>query len=195
MKRKRRRIGYSSDLLTGGTKDVNPQFMSGTLKQETMNVDIDHSYQNPVAKGIFAIGGKATVMEILNVFIEIPKLAHFSSDPVLARAVRCYISTKKVLPVTPVFSIEEPSVFAWGIQFIYEGFTAAGSLMWGYDPVSCIDLTDNVGHGLLVASDKIWFTIVTTACTVSIDNCSFKILYRFKNVSVQEYVGIAQSQQ
>lgn len=58
------------------------------------------------------------------------------------------------------------------------------------------DLTDGAGHGILVAVDKFYAQIHSTYVawggTGGID---FKFLYRFKKVSLAEYVGIVQSQQ
>lgn len=65
------------------------------------------------------------------------------------------------------------------------------------------DLTDGAGHGVLVATDNIWLSILATAATadagenavlnVASSNCD--LFYRFKEVTLQEYIGIVQSQQ
>lgn len=56
-----------------------------------------------------------------------------------------------------------------------------------------MDLTDGAGHGLLVATDSISLQCASTA-TNQTNGCDVKILYRYKNVPIQEYVGIVQSQ-
>lgn len=70
------------------------------------------------------------------------------------------------------------------------------------DSVEYHDLTDGAGHGVLIATDNIFLNVqVTNAAfnNVTADaisatfNCD--ILYRFKEVKLQEYIGIVQSQQ
>lgn len=65
------------------------------------------------------------------------------------------------------------------------------------------DLTDGAGHGLLVATDNIWLTCYATAATadagenavLNVATVNADLIYRFKEVSLQEYIGIVQSQQ
>ena len=56
------------------------------------------------------------------------------------------------------------------------------------------DLTDGAGHGVLVGTDNIYLQIVSVT-TGSANTINCKILYRWKDVSTTEYVGIVQSQQ
>jgi hypothetical protein len=63
------------------------------------------------------------------------------------------------------------------------------------------DLTDGAGHGILVATDNIWLTgqlIVAAPGGISVIASGVvfcDIFYRFKKVTLQEYIGIVQSQQ
>lgn len=57
------------------------------------------------------------------------------------------------------------------------------------------DLTDGAGHGVLVATDAIYLQIFTTGVANTSETGRFRMLYRFKNVSLAEYIGIVQSQQ
>lgn len=63
-----------------------------------------------------------------------------------------------------------------------------------YDGVQVCDLTDDAGHGFLLATDSIFQYCQSNGVG---DNMSAytRILYRFKDVSLQEYIGIVQSQQ
>lgn len=61
-----------------------------------------------------------------------------------------------------------------------------------------VELTDDAGHGLLVATDTIYFNFIATNATTApggTDTGVVRIGYRFKEVSLTEYVGIVQSQQ
>lgn len=63
------------------------------------------------------------------------------------------------------------------------------------------DLTDGAGHGVLIATDNIYLSM--TLLSASIDGGSYTsngqaradLLYRFKDVTLTEYIGIVQSQQ
>jgi hypothetical protein len=56
------------------------------------------------------------------------------------------------------------------------------------------DLTDGAGHGLLLATDQLYLTISSFNFT-NPNYVSCKILFRYKTVSLTEYIGIVQSQQ
>jgi hypothetical protein len=57
-----------------------------------------------------------------------------------------------------------------------------------------LDVTDGAGHGVLIATDSI-YAQVNSANTATTNTVYFKLLYRFKEVNIIEYVGIVQSQQ
>lgn len=62
------------------------------------------------------------------------------------------------------------------------------------------DLTDGAGHGVLIATDNVWLTAFLNGAVPDIGttaalNVYADLLYRFKKVTLQEYVGIVQSQQ
>ena len=59
------------------------------------------------------------------------------------------------------------------------------------------DITDGAGHGVLVATDSIYITgYVPASWYLNGTNTVFaKLLYRWKDVSLAEYIGIVQSQQ
>lgn len=55
------------------------------------------------------------------------------------------------------------------------------------------DLTDGAGHGILIATDQLFLQIASNSTTIA-NEVAFKILYRWKNVPLSEYIGIVQSQ-
>lgn len=64
------------------------------------------------------------------------------------------------------------------------------------------DLTDGAGHGILVATDNIYLSVQTSLTAYNgssadeiIGFCFADLIYRFKEVKLQEYIGIVQSQQ
>lgn len=85
-------------------------------------------------------------------------------------------------------------VFAWCEMNIRNAFTAGGSVAVNQDVVQVMDLTDGDGHGILVATDNIFFQVTSNGFASAAEQ-SVKLLYRFKEVSLVEYIGIVQSQQ
>ena len=73
-------------------------------------------------------------------------------------------------------------------------FTAAGTYEAVSDNPMTQDVSDGDGHGVLVATDNLFLDMVTGnfAGTTAVQ-C--RILYRWKEVSLEEYIGIVQSQQ
>jgi hypothetical protein len=71
-------------------------------------------------------------------------------------------------------------------------FTAASAI--NFDAYFLDELTDGAGHGLLLATDTIYLAMYS-ANKVTADNYVVKLAYRWKEVSLVEYIGIVQSQQ
>lgn len=65
------------------------------------------------------------------------------------------------------------------------------------EPIS-YDLTDGAGHGILVATDFLYFSFSTVvgsgSATSQASFASCRIKYRWKEVKLEEYIGIVQSQ-
>ena len=53
--------------------------------------------------------------------------------------------------------------------------------------------SDGAGHGILVATDSLFFRVKSTNVRSNI--ADFRVYYRFKEVALAEYIGIVQSQQ
>lgn len=166
--------------LTGGTGDVNPQFYSGFTTQTGADTTTTGTFNVPIQR--LPTAGKAQVMEVLKVFVQLP-------NPVEADSTyEVNFSTKNNGTTTTNFS--DPSVFArFGRA---ERITTSGSIV--ADQVLMADLTDGAGHGWLLATDN-FFVQQRSVTTGNANTISFKLLYRWKNISLAEYVGIVQGQQ
>jgi len=59
----------------------------------------------------------------------------------------------------------------------------------------CVDLTDDSGHGVIFCGQKIYLSMTPTAVE-TVATCKFtaRILFRWKNVSLTEYIGVVTSQ-
>jgi len=54
-------------------------------------------------------------------------------------------------------------------------------------------LDDGAGHGILLAADKVYLFGYTTSAEKMVIDC--RVTYRWKNVSLTEYIGIVQATQ
>ena len=186
MKRARTAKGES---LTGGSGDVNPQFLSGTGTQSGADTTTAVQINMPITR--VPQGDKVTIVELLKVFVDFPTvLGTAAADATYS--ITAAFSTISFGTTSPGFN--EPNVFAFLQRLKRKAFTAGGTYeVETNDPV-VFDSTDGAGHGQLIASDKIFLSI-SSAGTGAANTVNFKFLYRFKTVSITEYVGIVQSQQ
>ena len=180
--------------LTGGTDDVNPQYLSGALFTSAADTLTSNFVPTPIARIGPMSGATATVMEVLKIFVNMPDLPASA----LAAGTQNFKSTLTFLtsdPGSTAVSLGNPKVFASFENKSIAAFTAAGTGMLGnrQDP-DVWDCTDNAGHGLLVATDNIYVQCDTTNYGI-VKDFNWKILYRFKKVALAEYIGIVQSQQ
>lgn len=183
---KRRRDGT----LTGGTGDVSPQWMSFSASQSGADATTTTTQAIPVQR--LPTGGKAQVMEVLKVAITITALPASAAVGESLDSQSVFLSTTSF--GTTATSWSEPRVFA-GVQIqSRNAFTAGGTYYAVIPGITWLDLTDGAGHGVLVATDNI-FAQVISAGTGATNAASIKILYRWKNVALQEYIGIVASQQ
>lgn len=83
-------------------------------------------------------------------------------------------------------------------SFTQLGFFSNGGSHQQQHPV-IHDLTDGAGHGILVATDSIFFGVLNPAGYgaggANSLGAEANLLYRWKDVSIEEYIGIVQSQQ
>jgi hypothetical protein len=91
-------------------------------------------------------------------------------------------------------ALGDPRVIVASYKIARGAFTAAGTFEFGEDLIDDIDLTDGAGHGVLVATDSIFIGAATTSYAGAATFYA-RVFYRFKEVTLQEYIGIVQSQQ
>lgn len=193
------------DTLTGGTGDVNPQTYVlqsdpiTAIAGAALNFGFNKGFPLPVPRYSASIG-KSIVFELLSVdwyFVNV------NPPPVVGEILGVFaaVTTDPFIPsgsalVQPFFSgfYSNPrhlSIFAKGIGTM----TAVG---W-YEAVHYAEdnLTDQDGHGTLVATDNIYLQVVADPSATTAINCQItaRLSYRLKEVSLTEYIGIVQSQQ
>jgi hypothetical protein len=182
--------GRGDGSLSGGTGDVNPQWLvfNGNL-QSAPNTFTEDVINTPISR--FPQGkGKSVVLEILKVQFDVPAPDINGGAGGTLFTTICQLTTNS-----------QNGIIASGVQIIaYKqgynrgAFTAAGTYESSQDGTWLIDLTDGAGHGILVATDQMYFGVNTVNFNAAATfRC--RMLYRFKLVSLEEYIGIVQSQQ
>lgn len=198
--------------LTGGTGDVNPQYLSFRILQSA--ADTRTTLQIPLPIQRMATGGsqRAQVMEVLNVKYETSNIAgagatqtahryqvprndderYFYFTDLVGHSIWVYLSTRN--PGSDALSFEQPSVFSHYNKLRFGAWSTGGSAFIMEQEPFRDDLGDGAGHGFIVATDSIYIQIHSENTGV-VNSCNGKIFYRWKNVGLQEYIGIVGGQQ
>lgn len=168
--------------LTGGTGDVNPQILNIVVKQTAADTATTGEAPLPIPRGFTSKKGKAIVFEVLWVQYFFDEI----TSPGAAANLRATLSTTGAA-VDP----SDPEVFSL-VDLDYLFATAVG---FAYLPRGVKDvLHDGAGHGFLVGTDNIFLTCGSNN-TSRVNTVTAKVAYRFKEVSLEEYIGIVQGQQ
>lgn len=171
--------------LTGGSGDVNPQTMILYTAQTTADITKVSSTALPIPR-LPIRKGRSLVIELLDVeFIR-------TTAPVSALSETCVFLTTNPAS-NPLFLdiLQDPRTIAQWVEWTVVA-TVAGFLY--YDSAKKIDLTDEAGHGFLVATDQIFLGVNSSTTGIG-NNYVARLRYRFKDVALEEYIGIVQGQQ
>lgn len=189
-----KRARATKDTLTGGTGDVNPQLYNLSTSTPSPGPDGAAQTKFPVPVYRFPLkNDRAMVMEVLRVKWVVNNFSAIANQTSLV----AMLSTANIdLDPTPTEnnqfdSLSSANVFdAISIDGIY-----ASAVGFAYTSrIIDHDLTDSAGHGILVATDNIYIGI-SSINTGAINEVTAKITYRWKMVSLAEYIGIVQGQQ
>lgn len=189
------------DELTGGSRDVNPQWMNLPVVQTSADQNQSTEFPLPVQR-LAQRSGKSLVMEILKIVWDLPI---FLPGANILCSFLAFLSTKNpgLTPGVgiPVVTFNQLRAQGTTVDYINRqiitGLANDGNI--NIDEPVYHDLTDGAGHGILVATDNVYVNLVTVIAgstgTGVASSCLCKILYRWKEVSLEEYIGIVQSQQ
>lgn len=177
------------DQLTGGSGDVNPQIITITAVQPGNDAPVVVRQPLPIPR-LPTAPGRNLVIELLAV--DYYRLTtSYNASTVSSWLVA--LTTSPSLKTSSLAALQDPQLLeAWYSQLV----TPAGAVNEPFQVETdrWQDLTDQAGHGVLVASDFINVGFYTSA-TGAPNVCVLKLYYRWKDVSLTEYIGIVQSQQ
>jgi hypothetical protein len=175
MSRKRSRDGS----LTGGTGDVNPQWMSFSEVQTGNDTATGGSVQPPVSLST----GEKLAMEILKIAL---LYENQRSETAGANTANFWLSTKNFGTTYPALGLGDATVLLsnayGGVSDSAVGFALVPGTVF-------FDYTDGDGHGVLVGNQNLYWGI-TSSSTGQANRFSVKILYRAKRISDSELLGI-----
>jgi len=179
------------DTLTGGTHDVNPQFITGKI---TYNGATGAWSAVALPTSRLPQTGRAQVLEVLKVYVMSPTSDNGGQSPL--NFIGLAFSTKQPSVATGS-AVEDPSVFLYHYERLevgYNGMTATAAFDTARQLTASIggtyvyDLTDGAGHGVLVGSDNVYVSALASGAYSR--STVFKIMYRWKDVSLAEYIGM-----
>lgn len=186
--RRRRFNGVATGLmksLTGGTRDMNPQWFHFDGTQTANDTTLCKELALPVTR--LPQRNRVVILELLKfhgVWLNGFNVAVANQDILIGLSTANYANAVNAY-------LDYPACFmSLKKQFAVVG--AAGGLPTTND--FSYDFTDGAGHGLLVAADKIYF-LIASSFTAQSNHVNCGLLYRFKAVSMTEYVGIVQGGQ
>lgn len=192
-------------MLTGGTKDVNPQYMLvyGDIPVATPSANVFFPLPVPKFPGN---NNRAVVMEILEIDYMLTGVGY--PTPAVVGAIATmqsigYIATSDLSGLTFLEILNNPkliSAITRQTNAFVDAAMPTGTTFETLNLKEEDDLTDEAGHGFLVATDGIYVGGVGRAITNTTDTQSFaqfaaRILYRMKEIGLAEYIGIVQGQQ
>ena len=185
------------DTLTGGTGDVNPQYLQGAVSMVAgaANTPVEVAVGLPILRpGMGASQQKAQVVELLKAWCYLPPPVAGTDVNVGTAQFLSTLSMSTAAQGTTVPNLSNPRVQAQFRQSITASFTAAGTQYSAPVGVQCWDFTDGAGHGILIGTDNMYMQYDNDGFT-SVLTATWKIAYRFKEVPLIEYIGMVQSQQ
>jgi len=167
-----------SDILTGGTRDVNPQYLSGLIVESAANTFTELTIPLPVLRGNFGGQRKYQVLELLKVIWSMS-----TGDGATASQRLAQLTTSSQ---TASIDFDNPDL----ITRFRDNIVITTSGLFNHIGPVIQDFTDGAGHGLIIATSDLFLGIVGTSQTNALQ-VAVRIIYRFKNITVDEFVGLA----
>ena len=176
--------------LTGGTGDVNPQWVAFTAVQTGNDVFLQQTFDLPTNPSMPVRSNKAMVLEFLRV--QFLWSLDTTQSPATPQRHSAVLSTATV-DIGAGLSTIQSSVNAITTDQFLTFQAGAGATVFTRDVAKVYDLTDGAGHGVIIASKSINL-IISTFNTATSNRVVVRILYRYKEVTITEFITLAQFQ-
>lgn len=174
------------DQLTGGSADVNPQVLTVTVTMSAANTPTVVARNLPIPR-LPTREGRNLVIELLSVeYFRVQEQVTNGADNISL----CVLTTNASAFSSFALALQDPRVLSCAFTGIY----AAAATTIDYKKYFYDDLTDQAGHGILLASDTLYIAAYSSGKAIA-DAYAVKVNYRWKDVSLVEYIGIVQSEQ
>lgn len=167
------------DQLTGGTGDVNLQTLGGRVTETAANTFTQSAIAVPVMR-VGMTSNTAQVIEILWVEFSITSVEAFNAA---GEECNVQLTQQSASSIRFLDDVDVIASFAWTMCLLTSGAAVR-------EDVKHIDLTDGAGHGMLIASPNIFLGAQSNGLAAA-GTYACRIGYRFKNVDLREYVGLA----
>lgn len=190
MSRKRQ----ATDTLTGGTNDVNPQWLRTKLVG-TLGSIVTAQIPMPIQR-LPDPRGRAQVVEVLKVCWKTNLVINTVNTTYTNYVTNARLATKNP-GTTATVDPSDGSVLDY-LDYSRILSAPAANASEAEVEVQPIfhELHDGAGHGILVGTDNLFLQFANAGFTAGDTvNTIVSIMYRFKDVSLAEYIGIVQSQQ
>lgn len=158
--------------------DKNPQFLYAAITESGTNTFTTSAVALPIPR----LGTTRMVIEVLKVFAKLETLPEMAAGDAVE-----YGIAFRALTAMP--ALDNPSAMVLFRQEAH--LTTSGLIAFVYPFVQ--DMTDGDGNGVLVASDQMHPFVQSTSQS-AVMTAAFRVLYRFKRITSEEYIGIVQSQ-
>lgn len=181
----------SRESLTGGSGDVNPQTFVVDAKQSAADTSTITQLPLPIPR-LPTRPGRNLVIELLAIDFYHTTPAVVGSATV-SNLITVTTSPNVATSVTNAL-LDPRAIDVW--YKVTQLFVATAAIVAPYIPVTSYrtNLTDEAGHGILVATDNLYFGVYSIS-TQAANEYVVQVTYRWKDVSLTEYIGIVQSQQ
>lgn len=180
-----------SESLTGGTGDVNPQWMNLFSANNPGTSYTEGTFSIPIQR--LPDDGRAQVLEVLKVEWGMGAQTNTLVSGAASGFFSAYLTTRSFTGEPTGAQSNGQVISKWQL---YTNVATAASASFSPHLPYVEDVTDGAGHGLLVATDNIFLGFIQSEASVPIAGTfTCRILYRWKNVRLAEYIGIVQSQQ
>jgi len=187
-----RGVKRTGDMLTGGSGDVNPQTFVIRATQTGSDVTTTVVQPLPIPR-LPTSPGRNLVIEVIDV--EFYRIGNTMPGP--GNGVNQVLANLTTNPnAQPVFADALSDTRQISAAYWVSVANGVPVAFWDGTPTQKLkeDLTDQAGHGFLVATDNVYLHI-TSSNTGAPQQIVCRFNYRWKDVSLTEYIGIVQSQQ